>query len=109
MQRAAEREHMRALREAERAQRAYERSVAMEEKERRRLYVESRVADVAAMNEQLTATVEALQTCSSTPLTSMTSSTSMLSRRRPSYHRFSPARSRRSNWLPSRRRSCRRP
>jgi len=53
---------MRALREAERAERAYERSAAMEEKERRRLYVESRVADVAAMNEQLTATVEALQT-----------------------------------------------
>jgi restriction system protein len=60
--RALEREQMRSLREVERAQRAYERSVAAEEKERKRLYVESRVAAVDAQNEELDAYVDRLET-----------------------------------------------
>jgi len=48
-------------REAERAHAAYVRALAAEEKEHKRLYVESRVAHVAAMNADLEATVEALQ------------------------------------------------
>jgi hypothetical protein len=49
--RLSEREQMQALREAERARRAYERANAAEEKEHKRLYLESRVADVEALNE----------------------------------------------------------
>lgn len=60
--RALDREQMRALHEAERAQRAYERSVAVEEKERKRLYVESRSAAVEAQNEELNAYVRRLET-----------------------------------------------
>lgn len=60
--RAREREQMRALREAERAQRAYERSVAAEDKERKRLYLEARVAAVEAQNEELDAHVRRLET-----------------------------------------------
>src|SRR5437763_2008196 len=52
---------MRAVREAERARRAYERSAAADEKERKRLYLESRVAEVEAMNEQLDQTISALE------------------------------------------------
>jgi restriction system protein len=48
-------------REATRAHAAYIRAQAAEEKERKRLYVESRVAEVAAKNADLEATVEALQ------------------------------------------------
>lgn len=50
-----------ARREAERAHRAYVRAVAADEKERKRLYVESRAAEVAAMNADLETTVDALQ------------------------------------------------
>jgi restriction system protein len=39
--------------EADRAQRAYERASAADEKERKRLYVESRVADVAMLNDDV--------------------------------------------------------
>lgn len=53
---------MRAVREAERARRAYERSVAMEEKERKRLNLESRIAEVDAMNEELDTHVSRLET-----------------------------------------------
>src|SRR6202795_2721501 len=55
------REQMRAVREAERARRAYERATAAEEKEHKRLYLESRAAEVEAMNEQLDATVAGLE------------------------------------------------
>jgi restriction system protein len=51
----------RAAREAERAQRAYERAQAAEAKEYRRLYVESRMADVELRNEELQDDVAALQ------------------------------------------------
>jgi restriction system protein len=50
-----------ARREAERARAAYLRAVAAEEKERKRLYAESRLADVAAMNDELEAAVKALE------------------------------------------------
>lgn len=50
-----------ARREAERARNAYLRAVAAEEKERKRLYTESRTADVAAMNDDLEAVVKALE------------------------------------------------
>ena len=50
-----------ARREADRARAAYVRAVAAEDKERKRLYAESRAADVAAMNDDLEARVEALQ------------------------------------------------
>jgi restriction system protein len=46
---------------AERARKAYERSVAADQKERARLYVESRIAEVAARNEALTADIAALE------------------------------------------------
>jgi restriction system protein len=59
--RAVAREQMRAVREAERAHKAYERALAAEEKERKRLYVESRVADVDAMNEQLEVFVASIE------------------------------------------------
>lgn len=49
-----------ARREAERARAAYLRARAAEEKERKRLYIESRLADVAAMNDDLEAAVSAL-------------------------------------------------
>lgn len=60
--RARDREHQRALREAERAQRAYERAVAAEEKERKRLYLESRTAAVELKNEELESYVHRLET-----------------------------------------------
>jgi restriction system protein len=50
-----------AQRDAERAWAAYERAQAAEEKERKRLYTESRVAQVAAMNDDLEAAVGALE------------------------------------------------
>jgi restriction system protein len=49
-----------AAREAERRQKAYERSVAAGERERQRLYVESRVAEAEALNDELEATNGAL-------------------------------------------------
>lgn len=52
---------MRAQREADRARKAYERAVATEEKERKRLYLESRVAEVDALNEQLDNFVDKLE------------------------------------------------
>jgi len=50
-----------ARQEAERARTAYLRAAAAEEKERKRLYVESRMADVAAINDELEAAVKALE------------------------------------------------
>jgi restriction system protein len=47
-------------REAERAHAAYVRARTGEEKERKRLYVESRIAEVAAMNDDLEASIGAL-------------------------------------------------
>ncbi|TDC79299.1 restriction endonuclease [Actinomadura sp. 7K507] len=49
-----------AHREAARAQAAYERARAADEKERKRLYSESRAAEVAAMNEDLAQRLEEL-------------------------------------------------
>ena len=67
MQRQAEREakaraaaQRRGAAEAERARRAYERALAADQKERARLYVESRVAEVAALNEALAFDISAL-------------------------------------------------
>jgi restriction system protein len=67
MQRQAERDakaraaaQRRAAVEAERARRAYERAAAADHKERARLYAESRVAEVAALNESLAADIAAL-------------------------------------------------
>lgn len=51
-----------AVREAERARKAYERAQATEEKERKRLYLEARQADVDAMNAELAGTIDALET-----------------------------------------------
>lgn len=50
-----------AQREADRARKAYERASAADQKERQRLYLESRSASVDAMNEQLDARVEELE------------------------------------------------
>jgi len=50
-----------AQREAERARKAYERAQAADEKERRRLYLKSRAADVDARNEELDGQVVALE------------------------------------------------
>ena len=68
IQRQAEREararaaaERRATAEAERARRTYERARITDEKERARLYTEARIAEVAALNEQLTADVDALE------------------------------------------------
>ena len=51
-----------AQREAERARKAYERAVAADERERKRLYLEARAAEVDAMNEALDGDVAALET-----------------------------------------------
>lgn len=51
-----------AVREAERTRKAYERAQAMEEKERKRLYLEARQAEVEAMNAGLTGTIDTLET-----------------------------------------------
>jgi restriction system protein len=51
----------RAAREGERAHRAYERAMAAEAKEQQRLYVESRIADVELLNEELQENVAGLQ------------------------------------------------
>ncbi len=50
-----------AAREAQRAQRAYERAAQGDEKERKRLYLESRAADVDSRNEDLDAAILALE------------------------------------------------
>jgi restriction system protein len=67
MQRQAERDararaaaHRRAQVESDRARRAFERAVAVDQKERARLYTEARVAEVAALNESLAAGVSDL-------------------------------------------------
>lgn len=57
---ARQRETAAAQREAARAQAAYQRARAADEKERKRLYAESRVAEVAAMNESLAQRLEEL-------------------------------------------------
>ncbi|HLK13345.1 MAG TPA: hypothetical protein VKT78_00945 [Fimbriimonadaceae bacterium] len=59
--RARQKAALASVREAERAQKAYERAQAAEEKERKRLYLESRQAEVEAMNAELAADVEALE------------------------------------------------
>lgn len=59
--RVLDREQLRTIREAERAQKAYERAVAADEKERKRLYVESRMAAVDAQNEELETYVQRLE------------------------------------------------
>lgn len=56
----AERAHAAAVREAERARRAFERAQVADERERKRLYAESRAADVAAENEALEQRIEEL-------------------------------------------------
>ncbi len=68
MQRQAERDartraaaQRRASVDAARARRAYERAQASDQKERARLYTESRIADVAALNERLADDVAALE------------------------------------------------
>jgi len=67
MQRQAERDararaaaQRKAAVEADRARRAFERAAAADQKERARLYAESRVAEVAALNEGLAADINAL-------------------------------------------------
>jgi restriction system protein len=60
--RQAERAHAAAVRESERARRAYERAQIADEKERARLYAESRAADVAADNEALEQRIAELST-----------------------------------------------
>jgi len=57
-----------ARREAERARAAYLRAQAEEDKEGKRLYVESRTADAAAMNDDLEAAVSALDSLLATSL-----------------------------------------
>jgi restriction system protein len=59
--RARDREHMQAVREAERARKAFERASVAEEKERKRLYLESRIAEVDGLNEELDAFVAELE------------------------------------------------
>lgn len=67
MQRQAERDararaaaQRRAQVEADRARRAFERAAAADQKERARLYIESRIAEVAALNDGLAAHIAAL-------------------------------------------------
>jgi len=59
--RAQQRAALAAAREAERAHKAYERAQALDEKERKRLYLESRIAEVEAMNEELGARNQGLE------------------------------------------------
>ena len=55
------REQTQRAKELERAQKAYQKSQQLEEKDRARLYVESRVAEVELMNEQLEERISQLQ------------------------------------------------
>jgi restriction system protein len=57
-----EREQRTRAREAERALKAYERSQALAEKERKQLYLEARIAEMEAQNEQLASVEQALET-----------------------------------------------
>jgi len=59
--RAQMRAQMQAQREADRARKAYERATALAEKERKRLYVESRMAEVEAQNAALEEDVTRLE------------------------------------------------
>ena len=59
--RAQQRAQMAAVREAERAEKAYARAQALDEKERKRLYLESRTAAVEAMNAELQARNDELE------------------------------------------------
>jgi restriction system protein len=59
--RAQQRGQLAAIREAERTRKAYERAQAGEEKERKRLYLESRMAEVDAMNAELQAANDGLE------------------------------------------------
>jgi restriction system protein len=54
------REQARAAREAERAERAYQRALIADEKENKRLHVESQLEDAASQNQEIEAQVEAL-------------------------------------------------
>lgn len=54
------REQARAAREAERAERAYQRALIADEKESKRLYVESQLEDAARQNQEIETQVEAL-------------------------------------------------
>lgn len=55
------REQTQRARELERAQKAYEKAQALAEKEQARLYIESRIAEVELMNEQLAEQVSQLE------------------------------------------------
>jgi restriction system protein len=57
---ARQRAHAASRRAAEQARARYERAAAADERERKRLYAESRMAEVAAMNAELTDTIAAL-------------------------------------------------
>ena len=56
-----QRAFMGAMREAERARKAYERAQALEAKERQRLYLAAREAEINALNEALAAKNESLE------------------------------------------------
>lgn len=62
------RAHAQARREAERSRAAHVRASATEERERKRLYAESRVAEVAAMNEDVESQVQTLSSILSSSL-----------------------------------------
>jgi len=54
------REQARAARQAERAERAYQRQLVADEKERKRLYIESQMDDAQSQNQELEEQVQAL-------------------------------------------------
>jgi restriction system protein len=66
--RAHERAVAAAVREADRARKSLERAQSWDQKERKRLYAEARQAEVNAMNAELTAAVEELETLLRTTL-----------------------------------------
>ena len=70
-------------RAADQARARYERSAAADERERKRLYAESRTADVAAMNAELADTIAALDGVLAATLESTTTSTWTSSRGPP--------------------------
>lgn len=92
----------RAEAEAERARKAYEQAAASDEKERTRLYVESRAADVAGRNAGLALEVVRLTSVLAERVwTLTTSSTSPVSRKSAAYRPGMP-----DDWpLPTRHRS----
>lgn len=95
-----------AQREAARTRAAYERARAADEKERKRLYFEARVAEVAAQNESLAQRLEELDSILVSGLRTATRFNLNRLKEKPNVKPFDPGRPATPNLRRGRRRSC---